>query len=251
MNKVKVTDFLIWIACMLLAVGIIALCWLEYGSFWMCWGMIIALVFSLPLSSLLHEVGHWLFGLCSGVHAKISFPQALYFFKSSSCEVIPKKSDHMRTRYAITCCGGLIFNLLGVIFGIVMLLVRGAPTYLSIISPACLYLFLINLIPWETESGKTDGLVLNELMANEDCAKVAVAVLTVQAQVLGGKPISKVDEKLLFDLPQIQEDDPAFISLTGLRADYYREKGDLSNAKRYGERFKHLKADYLGEEDGE
>ena len=245
MNKVKVTDFCIWIATLLLFAGIDVLCWFEYHNFWLCWGAIFILIASMPLSSLLHEAGHCLFGLCSGIRAKISFTSALYFFKSSSCEVVPKKDNKVRARYAVTCVGGLALNLIVVIFGIIALLVREVPTYLALIAPSSLYLFLINFIPWETGSGKTDGLVIHELLINEDCAKVAVAVLTIQAKVLAGTPIEKVDRSLFFDLPQIREDDPAFIALTGLRADYFKALGDTAKAHQYSGRFEQLKADYL------
>ena len=68
-----------------------------------------------------------------------------------------------------------------------------------------------------------------------------LAVLTVQAQVLKGKPIEEADEKLLFDLPVIREDDPAFISLTELRYEYFSAKGDAEQAEKYKSRLESLK----------
>ena len=46
---------------------------------------------------------------------------------------------------------------------------------------------------------------------DEDTSKVMLAVLKVQAQILAGKPISEIDKSLLFDVPQICEDELSFI----------------------------------------
>ncbi len=72
-----------------------------------------------------------------------------------------------------------------------------------------------------------------------------LAVLTVQAQVLNGKPIKEVDESLLFSVPQIQEDDPAFISLTELRYEYFKAKGEEEQAEKFKTRFEELKKEYM------
>ncbi len=59
-------------------------------------------------------------------------------------------------------------------------------------------------MPCECSDGKTAGLVIYELAKQSDSAKVMLSVLTLQAQVLKGKPVEEVDEKLLFGVPQIQ-----------------------------------------------
>lgn len=103
----------------------------------------------------------------------------------------------------------------------------------------------MNAMPVQFDSGRTDGLVGWELFNNSDSAKVMIAVLTVQAQVLNGKPFEEVDEKLLFEVPQIQEDDINFIALTELRHEYFKAKGDESQAEKYRLRFEELKKEYL------
>ena len=54
-----------------------------------------------------------------------------------------------------------------------------------------------------------------------------------------------MDEKLLFDLPQIREDDISFISLCELRAEYFAAKGEMVNAEKWHTRFEQLKEAYL------
>lgn len=243
--KFSVIGWVLWIISTLLAVGIVVLCWFEYAGNWLVWLLVFAFHLSLPVTSLLHELGHVLFGAISRIHAKITLKSVLSFFKPSSCEIIPKTEHSIKKRLIATTIGGLVINLIFIIIGVLALIVSAIPTYIAIIMPASFYLFAINLVPLETGNGKTDGLVIAELIKNTDCAKVMLAVLTVQAQVLNGKPIKEVEEKLLFDLPQIQEDEPAFISLTELRAEYFAAKGDTANAQKYKSRFEQLKKDYL------
>lgn len=213
---------------------------LLYCILWACFFII-----SVLTATALHECGHALFGLLSGVRAKLSVKSLTSFFKTPSVEVIPKTDKNLKTRIIITSLGGVAVNLLFIVFGVLALAIPQIPLWLSAVSIIHIALFFDNLFPIEYNAGKSDGLVILELLKNEDSAKVTLAVLTVQAQVLSGKPIGEVDKKLLFDLPQIQEDDPAFISLTELRAEYFAAIGDEAQAQKYQSRFEQLKQDYL------
>ena len=111
--------------------------------------------------------------------------------------------------------------------------------------PSNVYLLILNIIPAWFNSGKTDGLVCNDLLNNTDTAKVTLAVLTVQARVLNGKSIEEASENLLSDLPQIREDDPAFISFAELKYEYFKAKGEEEKAELWKNRFEELKKEYL------
>ena len=212
-----------------------AACWLEY-ELWaiVVWG---AMILAIPIASFVHELGHVIFGAVCGIKARPRFS----LFGSSSCEIIPKKETNLRTRTLITSLGGILVNLFIAVVFLTLIGLDILPVWCSAIIPANMYLALLNTIPAQLYSGKTDGLVANNLIANTDEAKVILAVLTVQAQVLNGKPIEAVDEKLLFDVPQIQEDDQAFISLTELRYEYFNAKGENEQAEKYKARLEDLK----------
>ena len=241
--KFRILAFITYVISMAVGALIMALCWFEDGNVWMLVGMGIAFVVSFYIFAALHELGHMLFGAMSKVHAK---PVKLFtFYAPCSCEIVPKTDRGLKGRLIVTTLGGIVFNLIFAAFGIVALTVPAVPTYLAMTIPASLYLLAVNALPLTNESGKTDGLVIAELIRGDDEAKVALAVLAVQAQVLGGKPIEEVDKNLLFDLPQIAEDEPAFISLTELRASYFKAIGDSENAEKYSARFEQLKADYI------
>lgn len=216
-----------------------------YGSignlYWdIALGLVLIVVGSC-LAEVFHELGHVAFGACAKIKAK---PRFCKFLTSSSCRIVPKTDKNLKPKIIITAAGGLIVNFLFIVLGIIALTVKAVPVELACLTPFSFYLFMINAVPFEYASGKTDGLVISELAKNTDNAKVLLAVLTVQAQVLNGKPIEEVDEKLLSGLPQIQEDDPAFISLTELRYEYFKAKGEEEKAEFWKTRFEELKQNY-------
>ncbi|MDE7083556.1 MAG: hypothetical protein K2O89_07660 [Clostridia bacterium] len=213
--------------------------WREYGL-WVI-AVSAAMVLSLPLSSLLHELGHMLFGAICKIKAVPKFK----LFGSSCCNLIPKTDKKLRVRLFFTALGGVLVNLAVSVIIIFVVRYAAAPAWLTFLVPSNVYLLILNIFPAWFNSGKTDGLVCNDLLNNNDAAKVLLAVLTVQAQVLNGKTIEEVDEKLLFGLPQIQEDDPAFISLTELRYEYFKAKGEEEKAELWQTRFEELKKEYL------
>ena len=216
-----------------------ALIWLEYEL----WALAAyaAMIIALPFSSIMHELGHMLFG----AFVKIKAVPKFTVFGSSRCKLVPKTDKNLRFRLCFTTVGGLAVNFIFCIVGILPFFCEQLPYWLMVFLPASIYLFLMNCYPVVFANGKTDGLVCSDLLHNTDVGKVMLAVLTVQAQVLNGKPIEEVDEKLLFDLPQIQEDDQAFISLTELRYEYFKAKGDDDKAQLWKTRFEELKKEYL------
>lgn len=228
------------IAVFVLFAGLYAVtCWFMLGL----WAIAVwvAMIAAIPLSSLLHELGHMLFGAISGIKTKPHFN----LFGSSSCALMPKKENKIKNRAIVTAFGGIAVNIIicAVCVGLISLGI--APVWLSFLVPANMYLLILNAFPVHYSSGKTDMLVIDEIVKNSDEGKVLLAVLTVQAQLLNGKPMEEVDEKLLFDLPQIREDDQSFIALTELRYEYMKAKGNEEEAQKYRQRFEQLKEEYM------
>lgn len=194
-------------------------------------------VVCIPLSVILHELGHMLFGAVVKIKAVPHFK----LMGASSCTVIPGTDKNLKDRIIFTSLGGLIINALCIALGVVALTVEGVPVHISALLPFSAYLFLLNAMPFGYSDGATDGLVVCGLVRGDDSSKVMLRVLKVQAQVLGGKPFEDVDEDLLFGLPQIAEDDINFISLTELRYEYFKAKGDSEQAGKYKQRLDELK----------
>lgn len=236
----KVFTVTVSVAAALFFAGVLGyLYWIEFGL----WAIAIyaAMLLALPFSSLMHELGHMLFGAICRIKAKPQFR----LFGSSSCSLLPKTHKNLRARVYFTAKGGVIVNLLFFILGLVAILARGVPSWLALFAPASVYLYILNDMPVEFAGGKTDGLVCYQLLTRSAEAVVMLAVLGVQARVLNGQSITEIEESALFDLPQIREDDPAFISLTELRYEYCKAVGDEKSAESYKERFERLKEEYL------
>lgn len=217
---------------------------LEYGGKWQTWVIyLVTTVVFFPFAVGFHELGHALFGAMAKVLAVPNFR----FFRTSCCKLLPKTDKNLKARLIVTALGGVAVNLLFALWGVLAVFVPAVPTSISFVLPASFYFFALNALPLALSNGKTDGLVVCELVRGGDESKVMLAVLAVQAQLLGGKPIGEVDENLLFGVPQIREDDESFISLTQLRGEYCKAKGEEQRAADYQARFEQLKRDYLDE----
>lgn len=244
---------ILWsIAVKIAAFALLAYCGVRviFDSSWIVAVAVgIIMVLSCPFSAILHELGHMLFGAMVKIRAvpdkDFLKKTILDWWGSSSVKIIPKTEKGLRGPIIFTALGGLIVNAIFVLIGIIALCVPALPIGLCALLPASFHLIALNALPLSFDSGKSDGEIVKELIENGDEAKVMLAVLTVQAQVLGGKLIAEVDEKLLFDLPQIREDDESFISLCQLRAEYFTAKGDSESAEKWRTRFEQLKTEYL------
>ena len=105
---------------------------------------------------------------------------------------------------------------------------------------------MCNALPADYASGKTDGLVLTELISLDDSSRVMLAVLKVQGLINEGTSLKDVDKSLIFDLPQLPEDDINFIVLTQLRYEYFSAVGNVEEAAKYLTRYEEIKQ-YLPE----
>ena len=204
---------------------------------------IVLVVLCAITDEMLHEGAHFTVGTLLNMGVKLP---KLSFFRSSSVEINPKGVKALRARFVLTAGAGLFLDLIMIALGTVALAVPTvSPIYCAFL-PYATYTFIMNVAPLEYSSGKTDGLVIAEALSNSDSSKVMFAVLHVQGLINSGTPLKEVDENLLFDVPQIQEDDVNFIILTQLRYEYYIANGDEANAQKYFDRYNDL-TQYLPE----
>lgn len=221
-------------------------CWLVYedGGVWPLVGYIVLCIVFFPVSVIIHELGHALFGAMSGMKVRLS--RINPFLPSSSCTVMPLKSKNVRGRLIITALGGIVLNAVFLAFGAAAFFFGGLLAMLSFVAPSSLYLLAINALPFEYADGKTDMLAAVEAVREDPSAKVLLRVLEIQGMLSEGKKLEDIDEELLYSVPQLAEDDAAFIMLVSLRADYYRVRGDEENAAKWEQRLSQLK-EYLPE----
>lgn len=245
MNRaLRITANVVWALCVAAVVAYYCHAAVSSDNPGILWFAVFFVV-SFVTASPVHELGHFFFGLLSGMRAKLTARSFLPTFGANEVQIVPRRTDKIRSRLTVTALGGLAFNLIFVILGVCALFVPQLPIWLSGISVWHLSLFLDNAFPIEHRTGRSDGLVISELIKNTPEAQVMSAVLAAQAHVLSGKPIEALDRSLLFGLPQIREDDPAFISLCELRAMYLKAAGEEEEAKKEQARFEELKEQYL------
>ena len=151
----------------------------------------------------------------------------------------------MRARMLATSLGGLAVNAITFALGVAALCTSAMPSAFAALAPYSAYLLIVNAVPCEGE-GKNDGLVASELIRLTDSSRVMLAVLRAQGMVNGGVPLANIPQALLFDLPQLPEDDVNFIILTQLRSEYFSARGDAAEAEKYFDRFEQIKC-YLPE----
>ena len=202
----------------------------------------VALVFvSIVVCDLLHEGAHIAVGVLCRMGVR---PDRYRIFRTSSVNVNPLGGRHMRGRMAATCIAGVAVNLICAVAGIILLFAGGNATFFAIPAPYSLYLFIINAIPDDCGGAKNDGMIFLELVTNSPSSRVMVRILEIEGIVRAGTGIADVPRNMLFDLPQLPEDDINFIILTRLRYEYFLQRGDEGEAEKYLSRFNEL-CDYL------
>lgn len=191
---------------------------------------------------LVHECGHLFFGMCA--HMKpVSLRVGWLLFEgkkvrfafspvAGETQFLPIGEKNVRRRIIATSLGGAVFNF---IYGIVFLILFFALPYhpallfFELFAPLHLFEGFCAMLPAELNAGRTDGEFVRLLQNNAPEAQVVIAVLTVQG-ILFHETFDGVDEGILFGLPVVREDDPAFLSLLHLRWQYLMWKGETERA---------------------
>lgn len=212
--------------------------------FWALGGM----VFGFILAPIFHETGHLLF-------AKLGKMQYVYFkafcfrfvrrngklkfsfaspFAADETQVIPTCGGNMKKRAACYALGGLFVEGFAFFLLLVAAVVSTASQTTRFELWAAViyfsYLFLLNAIPANYASGKTDAAVYVGIKKRETSEQNMLAAMEIQGRLFEGKSFSEIPEDLYFHQPQLCEDEPLFAVMLDLQYRYYLEKGDLDEA---------------------
>lgn len=218
------------------------------------------------LNVVLHEVGHVFFGKLNGF-VLINFTVLIFSFtktnrgtickiiKPSDCagstELVSKNTVNFKRRFAMMTAGGIVFNALLVIAGIVPLfLIEFLPEWIfvcwSICLPISTYCFFNNALPIFNSVARNDGGVLYGLKKNDCESQVGVNLMKIESELYNGITPSEIESNLYFELPQLPENSLSYISLLSARFFYYLNERDYEGAKKVCSRFISL-YDYLPE----
>ncbi len=155
-------------------------------------------------------------------------------FDDDETQVIPKSSGNMQQRAMQYTLGGLVMGgvcLVVILIAAIICMLFGQVNYFLLgILPYMAYLEVLNMLPVEYGSGKTDLLIYTGLKNGADTERVMISAMEIQGQLYEGKTFSEIDEALYFNLPQLCEDEPLFAIMLDLRYRYFLEKEDIENA---------------------
>lgn len=209
---------------------------------------LVSIALSLVLAPTLHELGHVVFAWACGMEieyvkffcfrfarrgGKLHFSFASPFAPDET-QTLPKYGGNMQKRAYLYTLGGLIFE--GV-FTLIILLTATVLACFQIYAfsllgflPYAVYLLLMNAMPLEYPSGRTDMLVHLGLKKGESVEANMLAAMEIQGRLYTGDSFSQIDEALYFSAPQLCEDEPLYAVMLDLQYRYYLEKNELEKA---------------------
>ena len=145
---------------------------------------------------------------------------------AGAIEAFPRNGNHVRGKFFALAVGGAVVNL--IVGGVLLALYFALPLHPATVF--CGMLACAALIPAELPAGKTDGAILLGLMKKTPEEEVMLRVLAAQGILYRGS-FSDIPRPLLFDVPVVREDLPAFAALILLRTQYLLFEGNREEAE--------------------
>ena len=211
-------------------------------------------------SVVVHECGHLFFGLFARMKpVSVRFGWLLFERKkirfsfsqvAGRTQFLPMGDKNVRKRISAVSYGGAIFNFIyGLVFCVLFFTLPYHPVlfFFELFAPLHLFEGFCALLPAELPAGRTDGELIRLFRSNAPEAQTVAAVLTVQG-ILSRETFDSVDENMLFGLPVVREDEPAFLSLLHLRWQFLMWRGDVTRATTELNRLEEL-GEYLDDYD--
>lgn len=251
--------------------------WIMYSAAFMAedwqltelvWICLIAIImeFLIPLPILVHEGGHVLGGLLCKMKfvtfqvgnfliSKRNVKIFVRYQRQSSAgrsEFFPKNGGNMRARLLVTTLAAGIFNLIygGGFLALWFLQFRHpALLFFELFAPLSLLDGIDALFPFRRRVGKTDGAVALGLIRHAPEEEIMLRVLEAQGVLYRGE-FSDVPRELLFQVPVVREDLPAYHALLFLRMQYMLAQNDIIGAQKEFDRLRILE-EYFSEEEKE
>ena len=178
---------------------------------------LVGLVLGFIIAPILHELGHVCFAKLSKMECV--FVKCFCFkfytkngkkkwgfaspFALDETQVLPVVGGDMNRRAAAYTLGGLLFGGVFLTAGVaaaILLNVFHIDCYvLWGVLPYSLYLFLLNVAPFEYAGGKTDMLVYMGIKKGWNAEKTMLSAMEIQGQLYEGKSFAEIDEKWYFD----------------------------------------------------
>ena len=200
------------------------------------------------LAPAFHELGHVIFATANSLQTVYcKFFCFRFYRRDGKCrfgftnpfapdetQVLPMGSEDMKERAYAYAIGGLAVEgafLLVLITACVVCWCLGATAYIAVaMLPYTAYHFLLNLLPVEYPSGKTDALVASGLKKDAPTEQTMLNIMRIHGELQAGKTYSEMEGSWYFSAPQLAEDEPLFVAILDARYCYYVEKEEYEKA---------------------
>lgn len=209
---------------------------------------VVGTAISLAVVPIVHELGHYVFAQANRMQIvyckffvfklyrdgeKLRFGIANPLIPEET-QVLPIGSENMQKRAYRYTVGGLVcsglFLLLILAASIVSWCLSGGAYTVYALLPYAAYLFLLNVVPVEYPSGKTDALVAKGIRGQAAAEQTMLNLMRIHGELQQGKSFGEIDEEFYFSAPQIPVDEPLYVAILDARYCYYLEKKDVEKA---------------------
>ena len=173
-------------------------------------------------------------------------------FTPDETQVLPLGSENMQNRAYAYAVGGLVASILVLLLSLALWLsqcIRGVESnvlYAWVVYSA--YLFLLNVLPVEYATGKTDAMVARGIRKGEPVEQTMLNVMRIQGELQAGKSYAEIAEEWYFSAPQISVEEPLYVAILEARYAYFLEKEEYEKAFDCLKRMKEA-GDYLSEDE--
>lgn len=213
-----------------------------------CVKAIVGFFIGVAFAPILHELGHILFAkinrmelveskfFCFRLYRKngeikLSFASP---FSQDETQVLPKTEENMSSRAIAYALGGVIVEgaaLFAVaVLAIVFACINQSNYFLFGLLPYLSYLFLLNILPLEYASGKTDILVCRGIKKGYPAEQAMLTAMEIHGALYSGKTFLELEEEKIKSFPVLAEDEPMFAVILDLKYRYYLNKNQLEKA---------------------
>ena len=215
-----------------------------------CVKAIVGFLCGVVIAPIVHELGHVVLAKLNAMeivfvkcfclqwlrkNGKLRFSFASPFADDQT-QVIPKKGGDIQKRFVFYSLGGLItegvFFLAVTVVAVIFTCVWQTDFFFWGLVPYSAYLFLLNVLPLEYASGKTDALVYKNIRKKADVESAMLTAMEIQGRLYAGETFSQIDEKLYNAFPVLCEDEPTFALILDLK---YRRALDEHNLEKAAE----------------